>query len=206
MVLSSVALIEKFIEYLRKCFSREFIVHITQKYCIGLALRKSKPKHQYAVLLIDRNNLDTIQDMRKNLKVKFIGLLIGLLDNNSFTPLPPLFELCIRNGYECGCCVLVSEQGVKAFLYGNDILIASVVGISKPVYKNDFVAVVDSTDNSVIGIGRLVVDDSEIEDKKLRGKMLDVAVEWIYDLGIAIRNEDFFYIDYVETLHCLDIV
>ncbi|AFK51355.1 hypothetical protein TCELL_0931 [Thermogladius calderae 1633] len=48
--------------------------------------------------------------------------------------------------------VKASEQGVKAFLYGKDLLLESVLEIYPPV--DSYVAVVDSVDGLVVGVAR----------------------------------------------------
>ncbi|WP_440059374.1 hypothetical protein ACSU1N_06200 [Thermogladius sp. 4427co] len=78
-------------------------------------------------------------------------------------------EVFNRVGYRAA--VIASEKGVRAFLYGNDLLYESIIEIYEPI--DSFIAVVDSSDKTVIGVAEL--------DRERR------VFRNIYDLGIFLR-------------------
>ncbi|MEM2524133.1 MAG: hypothetical protein QXS34_05135 [Desulfurococcaceae archaeon] len=95
---------------------------------------------------------------------------IALYAKNTLTP-----SLClIREIYEkhgMKAAIVVAEKGVRAFLYGNDILPQSVVEIMPP--ELGLYAVIDSSDMEVIGFA------------KWDGRRQ--VYENIYDAGIFLR-------------------
>ncbi len=142
-----------------------------------------------AILLI-RNDLirNQVFELSKH-DLVFSGLIAGWIVKNDFVPSPWIFEKALRIGGKIGCAVEVLEQGVKAFLYGNDILIASVKKFLHPVRKGMYVAVLDAYDGSVIGVGKLVKEPNEIEELHKLGRILEVAIENVFDLGLVLRSE-----------------
>lgn len=66
----------------------------------------------------------------------------------------------------------VSEQGVKAFLYGNDILPISVIRVIPP--RLGVYAVIDSTDGAVIGF--------------VKWNNTKAVYENVYDAGVFLRK------------------
>lgn len=117
------------------------------------------------------------------------GLLIGWATREGFVPSPWFFEELFRLSRASRCAVIVNEQGVKAFLYGNDILVASIVEIREPFPKGGIVAVVDAMDGTVVGVGKAVMDRIGVEKARREGKMLSVVVKNVFDLGVLLRNE-----------------
>ncbi len=117
------------------------------------------------------------------------GILIGWMRGDEFVPSPWFFEELAKMRGSMACAALVAEQGVKAFLYGNDVLVASVLRIYEPFPKGSIVAVVDASDGRVIGVGRAAMDGESIEKAKRMGRMLSVAIINVFDLGVLLRDE-----------------
>ncbi len=79
--------------------------------------------------------------------------------------------------------VVVSDDGLKPFLYGRDILKTSVVKVYPKLRRNGIVFVVGS-DGYVYGVGISLVDDLMIKD--LRSN--DVVVKNVFDVGWYLRG------------------
>ncbi|MCX8168439.1 MAG: hypothetical protein N3D82_05385 [Ignisphaera sp.] len=148
-------------------------------------------KGRITLALVPKGLADLLQNLL-NTKVIGSGLLCGWIDEGKFIPAPHLFNFSRRCGFRYGCGVVVKPQGVKAFLYGNDVLLASFDRFVYPVRKGDYIAVVDPGDMHVIGIGMLLADEHDIERLAKEGRVLAVIVKNIFDLGIHIRNEELF--------------
>jgi 60S ribosome subunit biogenesis protein NIP7 len=100
------------------------------------------------------------------------GRWIGLLIDGKPYPAPWIYEeVYKRRGYRAA--IIVSDQGVKAFLYGNDVLRESILEEYPPLH--DAVAVVDYSDKRVIGVARRVREKGGTYYRN------------IYDLGMFLR-------------------
>jgi len=120
------------------------------------------------------------------------GILIGWIKKRrEFIPSTRLFELAMEKGLKIGCAVVAKSQGVKAFLYGNDLLVSSVERFLHPIEKGVYVAVLDKEDMKVIGIGKFVINPEDFDRYVKEGKMLIPVVENIFDLGIFLRDESY---------------
>lgn len=118
------------------------------------------------ICLIYGKYLDTIKPI-----TLYEDSWVGLYIRDTLVPSIPLTtRIYERVGFRSA--LVVGEQGVKAFLYGNDILRESVIEIIPP--NTGLYAVIDSMDNSVIGFARW-------------NKRKDVY-ENIYDLGLFLRE------------------
>ena len=171
------------------CFSREFREYIDKEYLI-----KVIPKNRSVerVCLIPRSIADRVDMVSSGIKIVVAGLVIGWLKNRTrFLPSPHLFNLAIDRGFNYGCAVVAKQQGVRAFLYGNDLLVVSVERFLRPVEKGMYVAVIDPDDVKAIGIGRLVIDPGDFDRLIAEGKLLLPAVENVFDLGILLRDESY---------------
>lgn len=120
------------------------------------------------------------------------SILIGWIKKRrEFIPSTRLFELAMEKGFKIGCAVVAKSQGVKAFLYGNDLLVSSVERFLHPIEKGVYVAVLDKEDMKVIGIGKFVINPEDFDRHVKEGKMLIPVVENIFDLGIFLRDESY---------------
>ncbi|MEM1695754.1 MAG: hypothetical protein QXJ18_03050 [Desulfurococcaceae archaeon] len=100
----------------------------------------------------------------------FGGRWIALYVKGTLAPSIPLIkEIYKRTGLRAA--IVVSEEGVKAFLYGNDVLPESVIELVPP--SKGLYAVVDYYDKDVVGFAKW--------NPKKR------VYENIYDIGIFIR-------------------
>lgn len=101
----------------------------------------------------------------------YSGLWIGvLLDNKPYLS-PVIYErIYSEKGFRAA--IVVGEKGVKAFLYGNDVLEQSIIRKYPPL--DGPLAVIDASDHSVIGV---------VEPAKQRGVYRN-----IYDLGMFLRE------------------
>lgn len=77
----------------------------------------------------------------------------------------------IYSGKGPTAAILVAEQGVRAFLYGNDVLTESVIKAYPPA--NGVVGVIDAADMRVIGVAKFSKKEGVYEN--------------IYDAGIFLR-------------------
>jgi len=101
----------------------------------------------------------------------FSGELVGIVKEGHVVPSPQLYtKLFQRFGWRS--CVVATDKGVKAFLYGNDLLLESVAEIYPPV--DNYVAVLDYYDYNVIGVA--VWDESSKVFKN------------VFDLGVYLRK------------------
>lgn len=102
--------------------------------------------------------------------ILFSGKWVALQIKGELAPSVPLVEkIYSHEGYRAA--IVVAEKGVKAFLYGNDVLPASVLEKHPPV--ENIVSVIDSSDYRIIGFAKY-------------DKHRDVYKN-IYDLGIFLR-------------------
>ena len=79
------------------------------------------------------------------------GDALAVVVKRHVVPTPALYEKVFKR-FGLVAAVKASEQGVKAFLYGNDLLLESVLEIYPPV--DSYVAVVDGLDGLVVGVAR----------------------------------------------------
>jgi ribosome biogenesis protein Nip4 len=137
-----------------------------------------------------KNDLDEL--ISSGVKVMATSILIGWIKKRrEFIPSTRLFELAMEKGFKIGCAVVAKSQGVKAFLYGNDLLVSSVERFLHPIEKGVYVAVLDKEDMKVIGIGKFVINPEDFDRYVKEGKMLITVVENIFDLGIFLRDESY---------------
>lgn len=177
------------IKYIEKCFGRGCLNVILSDYDVKLF---KKNKHVDRVCLVPRDISSIISSDLNNVDVIGSGTIIGWIKRGvTFVPSVHLFNVVKEKGFNLGCSVIAKPQGVKAFLYGKDLLALSVEQFLHPIEKGMYVAVIDPEDMVVIGIGRLVIDPSELGILLNEGKVLVVAVENVFDLGVLLRNEKY---------------
>ena len=102
----------------------------------------------------------------------YSGKWIGVVFGNKPYLSPLLYEEIYRDIGEYRAAIMVGEKGVKNFLYGNDILPASIVREYDPI--NTIVAVIDEKDHSVIGVAKPIGAHKRIHRN-------------IYDIGLFLR-------------------
>ncbi len=113
------------------------------------------------------------------------GLYIGRIRRSrpQFVPSVNLLQL-IYERLGPRRALIVSEEGLKPFLYGNDILRKSVVKCYEPLNKDEVVGIV-SNDGYVYGIGLSVVEGC----KDLNAlNELDLVAKNIFDVGWYLRG------------------
>ncbi|RLG85170.1 MAG: hypothetical protein DRO39_06275, partial [Thermoprotei archaeon] len=108
-------------------------------------------------------------------------------------PTPWLYELLFRCLGRVVAAVEVGVQGVRAFLYGNDILLQSVERLYPPIKRGGYVAVIDPADGRVIGVARALYDYRSIESlvEGLKRGSADPnapVFENVFDLGCFVRG------------------
>jgi len=123
----------------------------------------------------------------------YAGLNLGFLTKNMFIPSPWLFEIIYKCVNTYISAVEVKERGVKAFLYGNDILLQSVEKVYPPIAKRMFVAVVDASDGRVVGVALALYGQDELQTllSRLREGSEDpnkVVMKNILDIGCFVRR------------------
>ncbi len=177
---------ESVFRYMEKCFGSRFTSFVVNGF--GLEVFRGR-----FLSIIPKN----VYEFTKSLNINPIlsGVIIGWFRGGEFIPSTNLFYFGKSSGFEFGCSVIASEQGVKAFLYGNDLLLASFKGFIEPIEKGMYVAVLDSSDMMPIGIGKLVVDPREIDELRRNGRVLEVIAKNVFDLGRLLRDRRLFSID-----------
>ncbi len=99
---------------------------------------------------------------------------IGVYRKDVLAPSPQLYEEIYRvKGIRAAA--IVKQEGVKAFLYGNDVLSISIIEEVPPLDVP--VAIIDGSDGRVVGIGVRRIDG--------RGRVYYMNV---FDLGVFIRE------------------
>jgi len=118
------------------------------------------------------NNLCLIYQGTTELsRVVFSGGLVGIVKDGHVVPSPQLYtKLFQRFGWRS--CVVATDKGVKAFLYGNDLLLESVAEIYPPV--DSYVAVLDYYDYNVIGVAKWDEPSKVFKN--------------VFDLGVYLRK------------------
>jgi len=175
--------------YIEKCFGKECLNTILSDYGVKLF---SKNRHRERVCLIPKSVSTIVSIDLININVVAVGIIIGWIEKNSvFIPSTHLFNMVREKGFSIGCSIVAKQHGVKAFLYGRDLLALSVERFLYPVEKDMYVAVLDSEDMSVIGIGKLVIDPSDLGKLLSEGKVLALVVKNVFDLGILLRDEEY---------------
>jgi len=136
----------------------EYIPAITRLTCID----------EFCII---HSEISSTQELRiSGLRVIFEGSWLGVYTHRLITPSTLLARKIFRD-QGVRAAILVAEQGVKAFLYGNDILPESVIKIYPP--SIGIYAVIDCVDNEVVGFTKW---SSE------KGVYVN-----LYDLGIFLR-------------------
>lgn len=174
-------------KYLNHLFCNSFLKCLDGKFYI---LNVGDVKEVY--FTNDRHVIKILEEVSE-LKPVMLGLFIGWIKKNkNFIPSPNL----LKHLYDClgvikGAAV-VSSQGVKAFLYGNDILLESIVKVYKPIKKALYVAIIDAADSEIIGIGKSNYDyENLIKLMKENKKNKNVEVfKNVFDLGRFLRKEN----------------
>lgn len=129
----------------------------------------------------------TAIDREPGLKHLYIGAPVGIVIKGEIYPYPDLLQKIYECTGEIRSAVEAGPQGVRAFLYGNDLLAASVKKIYRPFGRGDIVGVIDTEDGRVIGVGRASLDPEEILRARAAGRNTEAAVENVFDLGWFLR-------------------
>lgn len=189
-VCSGGSLMESLMEYILYCFGPSFRDFLNEHF----ELVKVASSHRGAKVFAVPKYLATYVRRleRERVKVLASGILLGWVWGGEFVPMAALFELARTSGFRVGCAVLAREQGVKAFLYGNDLLLVSFSGFLQPVKRDLLVGVLSEEDLHAVGVGKLCVDPQDVERMLWEGRMLDVIVRNVMDLGLFIRDEGYF--------------
>ncbi len=170
-------------EFLLKCFDFDTVSQVLKEWVFA------RSGFGNAVLMIEEGLFKQIASAGVSSASLVAGRIAGWLVGREFIPSPWLFEVVYEVSNSVACCVDVVEQGVKAFLYGNDVLVASVRRVYEPFCVGSYVAVRDASDLAIIGVGRVAMDSRGIERAKSMGKLLEVAVLNVFDLGLLLRSE-----------------
>jgi len=113
------------------------------------------------------------------------GLYIGRIRRSKpyFIPSINLLQL-IYDELGLRRAIVVSDEGLKPFLYGNDILRKSIIRCYEPLKKNDVVGIV-GTDGYVYGIGLCTIESCN-DLRRLRD--LDLVAKNVFDVGWYLRG------------------
>jgi ribosome biogenesis protein Nip4 len=178
-----IKIIEDLIEAISKILSREEIER-----CMPKNLRVSCKIYQG--ICIVSSSPEFVNEGISQLKVEplFMGKIVGVSLNNKVYPSPWLLEDLYECIGEIRSAVEAEQQGVKAFLYGNDLLVASVGKIYGRFRRGDIIAIIDPIDGKVIGVARAMLNPSEIAIARSRGEQSDLAAKNIFDLGWLLRK------------------
>jgi len=176
-------------DYMNKCFASNHLEVVlgSGEFVVLGGMRQSR------LYYVPRPLAGIINSAKSNLSTMHAGLFVGFYRRGLFIPSTELFNVARMNGLRFGCAVVAKQQGVKAFLYGNDLLVASVERFLEPVEKGMIVAVSDSEDLFVVGVGILVLSADEFLKAVSQGRMLEVAVKNIKDRGLLLRSEESYW-------------
>ncbi|MEZ0290542.1 MAG: PUA domain-containing protein [Sulfolobales archaeon] len=143
------------------------------------------------LFMIERSLLDKIRTLReRDVEVVSAGLRIGFIESGKFIPTPLFLDLLYERLATTRGAVIAGERGVKAFLYGNDLLYESVIKIYEPFKRNHIVSIIDPEDGRVVGIGVATEDLEEIlKWPRTREYMIKPVVKNIFDLGFYLRAQ-----------------
>ncbi|MGC9009506.1 MAG: PUA domain-containing protein [Sulfolobales archaeon] len=181
---------------LKEYFEEIFDIHTLESFFRNkkLIYLENKYRELYVV------NIDLLEYVNKMLisrkiRIMSLGLFAGFIKGDKFIPSPQfLEELYALTGRFRGA-IVAKEKGVKAFLYGNDLLYESVHRIYKPFKKDYIVGVIDRSDMRVIGVGRAAVDLEEIRGWINKPDFrLKPVVYNEFDLGFFLREQK----EYIE--------
>lgn len=136
-------------------------------------------------LIVSKENINRIEVISR--RAVYMGKTVGIVIKGTPYPYPEFLQSIYRCTGDIRAAIEAYPQGVKAFLYGNDILVASVKRIYRDFGAGDIVGVIDSEDGSVIGIGRASMKPEDLERAIARGEKTRVAVKNIFDLGWFLR-------------------
>jgi len=176
-------------DYLNKCFAGnhpEVVLGSGELVVLG-------GMRLFRLYYVPRPLAEIINSAKSKLSIMHVGLFVGFYRRGLFIPSTELFNAARMNGLKFGCAVAAKQQGVKAFLYGNDLLVASVERFLEPVEKGMVVAVLDSEDLFTVGVGILKLSVDEFLKAVSQGRMLEVAVKNIKDLGLLLRSEESYW-------------
>ena len=138
------------------------------------------------VYLVSNLMADAIATLFKRGYVPYsAGLYAGRLRRSrpEFIPSVSLLQI-IYDSVGPRRAIEVSEEGLKPFLYGNDILRKSVTKCYEPVSRGEVVGILGS-DGYVYGVGLSNVDSCS-ELSKLRD--LDEVAKNVFDIGWYLRG------------------
>lgn len=184
-------LYNEFFNYVNKCFCTEYREYLFSEFSINIV---KKDENKARICLVPRHLEHVVKDFFNQVNVLTFGIIIGWVrgkNKSKFIPSTHLFNLAKDQGYSYGCAVVAKPQGVKAFLYGNDLLVTSVERFLEPIEKNLYVAVIDSEDMRAIGIGKLVIDPKDLNKLIAEGRILELVVKNEFDLGVLLRDEGY---------------
>ncbi|MGC9148239.1 MAG: PUA domain-containing protein [Sulfolobales archaeon] len=163
---------------LESFFSNKRLVYLENKY-----------RELYA---ISKNFLDYINEtlVSKRIKIISLGLFIGFVRENRFIPSPQFLEELYLLSRRIRGAIVAKEKGVKAFLYGNDLLYESIHRIYEPFKRGYVVGVIDKYDMRVIGVGIAAADLEEIKEwiNKTDFRLKPVVYNE-FDLGFFLREQ-----------------
>jgi len=176
-------------DYLDSCFESNYPEAVlgSGEFVVLGGMRQSR------IYYVPRPLAEIINSAKSKLSIMHAGLFVGFYRRGLFIPSTELFNVARMKGLRFGCAVIAKQQGVKAFLYGNDLLVASVERFLEPVKKGMLVAVSDSEDMFVVGVGILMLSVDEFLKAVRQGRMLEVAVKNIKDLGLLLRSEESYW-------------
>ncbi|MEL9939760.1 MAG: hypothetical protein QW632_00535 [Ignisphaera sp.] len=190
MAFEKETIFSELIEFIRTCFDEYAVSSLENNFHMALF---SSLKGWTKVMLYPARFDNTLLKSLRSVNVVGTGMLAGWIWGGRFIPSPHLYNFIKGFAKKVGCGIVAKPQGVKAFLYGNDLLLASFEEGLPPILKGRPVAVIDRDDYTAIGIGIALHDLKEIESLLKKGKMLTPIVKNVFDLGVHIRNEEFFY-------------
>lgn len=136
--------------------------------------------------LVSSELLGVVKELFRSGYVPYsVGLYLGRLrfSRPYFIPSVNLLEVIYRR-FGPRRALIVSESGIRPFLYGNDVLKASIISCYEPLSKGDVVGILGS-DGYVYGVGLCMI--SSCSDVG-RLKELEVVAKNIFDVGWYLRG------------------
>lgn len=138
------------------------------------------------VYLVSSDLLGVVNVLRRSGRVPYcVGIYVGRFRGRKpyLIPSTMLANIVFSRLGRYVSTVVVSDEGLKPFLYGRDVLKASVTKVYPKLRRKDIAFVVGS-DGYVYGVGISLVDDSTINDLGRN----DVVIKNVFDVGWYLRG------------------
>ena len=124
-------------------------------------------------------------DLMKEFNVVFGGEVIGIVYRGYVFPSLNVYERVFHETGEFRAAIIANEEGVKNFLYGNNLYASSIIEYYEPI--DNIVAIIDNVDMKAIGVAKPIVHGRRLREY-IQRKLERPVYENIFDLGLFLRG------------------